>query len=210
MITLYGMPRSRSLRVSWLLEELGLDWQYHYVDFAKGYNRSPDFLAINPGGKVPALTDGNICLTESAAICHYLAEKYGEGAWLPKPATAASACYHRWYSFIITELEQPLWSIGKHKFALPKEHRIGEMLQTAGWEFEKAARLAEQMLPDSSYLTGETPTVVDILLAHTLNWAVGFSLPLPEKLEAYRQRLSARPAMKAGLAKETSAADKGD
>jgi len=208
MITLYGVPRTRSLRVSWLLEELGLEWDYQFIDFASGYNRSPEFLAINPCGKVPALVDGELCLTESAGICQFLAERYGKEQWLPAPGSEAAANYHRWFSFIITELEQPLWNRGKHKFALPEEHRVEGMLLTAEWEFEQAANIAENWLPDTPYLTGDQPTVVDILLAHTLNWAANWSIPLPTKLNAFRKRMSSRPALAAALSKEMAGAGK--
>ncbi|MCG7500204.1 glutathione S-transferase family protein [Vibrio sp. Of7-15] len=204
MITLYGIPRSRSLRVSWLLEELQLDWSYKFINFSQGENRAPDFLAISPEGKVPALQDGDLHLNESAAICLYLAEKYGQGKWLPASGSADSARHHQWVSFIISELEQALWSIGKHKFALPKEQRIPEMLATAQWEFNKAATTASGRLPSSTYLFGESPQVADVLLCHTLNWAVKFEQVLPENLETYRQTMSARSAMKKALEKEQS------
>ncbi|MGF1718386.1 glutathione S-transferase family protein [Photobacterium chitinilyticum] len=204
MITLYGYPRTRSLRVSWLLEELGLEWQYHLVNFAKGEHKSAEYLALCPQGKVPTLHDKNIVLTESAAICLYLAEKYGKH-WLPKPATAEAAKQLEWISFIITELEQPLWSMGKHKFALPKPIRLPEMLSVASWEFKKAIQTAETWLPASEFLIGNFPTVADILLTHTLNWAVKFDQKLPPKLEKYRQHMSGRPALLRALTQEQQA-----
>lgn len=204
MITLYGYPRTRSLRVSWLLEELGLDWQYHLVNFAKGDHKSADYLALCPQGKVPTLHDENIVITESAAICLYLAEKYGK-RWLPKSATAESAKHLEWISFIITELEQPLWSMGKHKFALPEPIRLPEMISVANWEFKKAVLTAESWLPATEFLTGNFPTVADILLTHTLNWAVKFDQKLPPKLEKYRQHMSRRPALLRALNQEQQA-----
>lgn len=206
MITLYGIPRSRSLRVSWTLEELELDWQFHYINFAKGDSRHPDFLAVNPCGKVPALVDDGFAITESAAIALYLAEKYGEGKLLPKAGTHESALHHKWISFITCELEQPLWSIGKHKFALPQEQRLPEMLSVAKWEFDKAAAIAEQWLGESEFLLGDELTVADILLGHTLLWATRFEQDIPPKLTAYRDRITARPAMARGLAKEEAGA----
>ncbi|WP_432454129.1 MULTISPECIES: glutathione S-transferase family protein [unclassified Agarivorans] len=201
MITLYGTPRSRSLRVSWLLEELNLEWHYHYIDFQAGEHHGEEYLAINPCGKVPALKDDQLVISESAAICLYLAEKYGPQL-LPQPATAAAALHHRWLSFIISELEQGLWSIGKHRFALPEAQRIPEMVEVATWEFAKAAAIAEQWLPEQDYLLGEQFSVADILLCHTLNWAMSFQQTLPTKLMAYRKRVSQRPALNRGLEKE--------
>ncbi|WP_026971840.1 glutathione S-transferase family protein [Aliagarivorans marinus] len=201
MITLYGTPRTRSLRVSWLLEELGIDWSYHYVDLAAGEHRGEAYLSINPCGKVPALSDGDMVMTESAAICYYLAEKYGPHL-LPEPGSSAAALHHRWVSFTICELEQPLWSMGKHRFGLPEKHRIPEMQGCAEWEFAKACQIAENWLPNSKFLLGDHLSVADILLAHTLNWAVSFQQTLPEGLMAYRKAMSRRQALHRGLEKE--------
>ncbi|KLV06263.1 glutathione S-transferase [Photobacterium aquae] len=204
MITLYGYPRTRSLRVSWLLEELGLDWQYQLVDFSHNAHRSAPYLALNRQGKVPCLNDDGIVITESAAICFYLAERYGPH-WLPEPGTADSAKHHEWVCFTTTELEQPLWSMGKHRFALPEAIRLPEMLSVASWEFKRALQTAESRLGETGYLFGKFPTVADIILAHTLNWAAKFDQKLPEKLEKYRQFISKRPALSRALDRETRA-----
>lgn len=201
MITLYGTPRSRALRVSWLLEELGIDWTFSFINFSKGDNRSDSFLALNPSGKIPVITDEDLVLTESAAISQYLAEKYGNGRFLPTPGTASAGHYHQWVSFIICELEQPLWTMGKHKFALPDEQRQPNILPVAKWEFDKAATLAEAMMSDTHYLLGDELSVADILLAHTLMWATVFEQTLPPKLTAFRDRLQTRPALAKALAK---------
>ncbi|MEC4728185.1 glutathione S-transferase family protein [Shewanella sp. D64] len=207
MIKLYGVPRSRSLRVSWMLEELGLDWQYHFINFAKGDSRSEAFLAINPCGKVPALVENDLVITESAAIVLYLAEKYGDGNLLPQRGSNASALHHQWVSFITCELEQPLWTIGKHKFALPEELRQQSMFAVAKWEFDKAAAIAENWLPDSEFLLGDKLSAADILLGHTLLWATRFEQDIPPKLAAYRDRVTSRPAMTKALEKEMAGAE---
>lgn len=204
MVTLYGYPRTRSLRVSWLLEELGLEWLYQLVDFNHNEHRSPQFLARNPAGKVPCLIDDQTVVTESAAICLYLAEKYGQH-WLPKPGTAEAALHHEWISFITTELEQPLWTMGKHRFALPEKIRLPEMLPVATWEFKKAVQIAESRFNQAAYLLGQFPTVADILLTHTLNWAVKFDQKIPPKLEKYRQFVNRRPALARALNLEQQA-----
>ncbi|MGB0893638.1 MAG: glutathione S-transferase family protein [Parashewanella sp.] len=201
MITLYGTPKSRALRVSWLLEELELDWKFEYIDFAAGDNRSKAFLALNPSGKIPVITDGDNVLFESAAICLYLAEKYGNGRLLPRAGTASSGKHHQWMSFITTELEQALWSMGKHKFALPEEVRVKELLPTAVWEFNKAAALAENMMPETEFLLGEELTVADIMLAQTLLWATVFEQHIPAKLAAFRDKMQQRISFTQALKK---------
>ncbi|MCM2680066.1 glutathione S-transferase family protein [Echinimonas agarilytica] len=200
MITLYGSPRSRSLRVSWCLEELGLEWVYKRVDLSKGEHRSEGYLAMNPNGKVPMLTDDDLVLSESFAICMYLAETYGNGKLLPT-SVADKGRHHQWLSLITCELEQPLWTMGKHKFALPEPQRVEPMLEVAEWEFEKICNELEPRMPDTDSLFDEF-TVADILLTQTLNWAVKFGQPLPPKLAAYRKRNSQRPALSLALDKE--------
>ena len=201
-ITLYGSPMSRSLRVSWMLEELELDWRYHYVDFKTGAHQAPDYLAVNPAGKVPALRDDDLVIIESSAICLYLAERYGAGRYLPPQGSHASGLHHQWISFIISELEQALWSMGKHRFALPKDWRIAQMLDIAPMEFDRAIKVAEGWIPDDGYLLGEQPMVADILLAHTLNWARSFKQTLPPKATAFCDRVSSRPQLAAAMARE--------
>jgi glutathione S-transferase len=203
MITLYGTPRSRALRVSWTLEELGLDWQFSFINFSKGDNRSEGFAALNPSGKIPVITDDDLVVTESAAIVSYLAEQYGQGALLPASTAskAERALFHQWYSFIICELEQPLWSMGKHKFALPEAQRLSAMRDVAAWEFDKAAAIAEAWMPERGFLLGEEFTIIDILLCHTLMWATVFEQSIPPKLAAYRDRLQLRPALISALNK---------
>jgi glutathione S-transferase len=207
MITLYGTQKSRALRVSWLLEELGIAWQFYAIDFANGEHKGDAFLALNPSGKMPVLTEGDFVLSESAAIMRYLAEKYGQGKWLPKPGTQESAIHERWMSFVISELEQPIWSIAKHRFALPKELRVDTMFTVAKWEFDQAAAIAETWIPESGFVCGSEPMVADILLSQTLGWALGFKQDIPPKLSAYRDRLKQRPALAAALAKTVALAD---
>ncbi|MCL2915852.1 glutathione S-transferase family protein [Shewanella corallii] len=208
MITLYGIPRSRSLRISWILEELELDWNYQFIDFAQGDNRNPEFLAISPEGKVPALKDDGLVMTESAAIAYHLAEKYGNGDLLPAPGSDESALHHQWMSFIVTELEQPLWTMGKHKFALPEAYRHREFLGVAVFEFDKAAAIAEGWMPDSAFLLGEEISIADIMLAQTLMWASRFEQKIPPKLSAYMERMSKRASFTAALNKELAGAGK--
>ncbi|WP_282166309.1 glutathione S-transferase family protein [Shewanella japonica] len=200
-IILYGTPRSRALRVSWLLEELGVEWEFRFLNFAKGDNRSEAFLNLNPSGKMPVISDGDFVMTESAAILQYLAEKYGKGKFLPEPGSKQAGLHHRWVSFVICELEQPLWSMGKHRFALPEEQRLDAMLPVAKFEFDKAANIAELWVPETGYVCGDELTIADILLTQTLLWATVFEQTIPPKLAAYRDRVKQRPAMTSALEK---------
>ena len=121
-----------------------------------------------PAGKVPTLVDGNLVITESAAICLYIGDKFRESRLVPQIGTAERAECYRWISFPISELEQPLWTIAKHRFVLPEEKRVPATLQTAFWEFSVAAGVLATGIADRPYATGEIFTAADILLGHTL------------------------------------------
>lgn len=195
MIKLYGNPRSRSNRVHWTLEELGGPYEFYELDFSKGDHRSPFFLELNPAGKIPALQDGDFVLTESGAICNYLAEKFPAKNLIPKSGTRERGIYDQWLMFVLTELEQPLWTAGKHRFALPKDKRLPAIEETARWEFSRAVKLLSQGLGDHEYLAGDHFSVVDILTAHTLRWAKGFKFDLEyANVETLLERLEQRPA----------------
>lgn len=204
MMKLYGMPKTRSSRITWALEEVGADYQFVSVNLVKGEGQTPEFLALNPGGKVPVLVDGDLVLTESAAICTYLGDRFPETGLVPRPGTAERALYDQWCFFVLTELEQPLWTIGKHKFALPEERRVPEIKDTAVWEFQRAAALLAKGLEGKSYLVGDSFTMADLLAAHTLTWARSARiLHKIDLLEDYRQQQLSRDAFSRALAAET-------
>lgn len=203
MITLYGFPNSRSLRIAWMLEELGVDYQYERIDLSKGEGQSPEYRAINPAGKVPALRDGDFVLTESGAIISYLGDKSGIRTLVPEPGTPLRGKYEQWCHFSMSELEQPLWTIGKHKFALPAEHRVPEIFPTASWEFQKALALLSEGLGDKPFILGEDFSGADIMLSHTLLWASAFKQPLEaDNLKSYLQRTQARPSLERARERE--------
>lgn len=195
VLKLYACANSRSLRAAWALEEAGADYEYVPVDLFKGEGRTPQFLALNPAGKVPVLVDGDLTLTESAAIVAYIGDKFPASGLLPSASAARADCL-RWMFYATTELEQPLWSIAKHRFALPKEKRIAGMEDTARWEFAAAARVLNGALGKRTFICGDAFTGADILLGHTLAWARSAKVALESPaLTAYLERLYARPAL---------------
>jgi glutathione S-transferase len=183
------------LRAAWALEEAGADYEYVLVDLFKGAARTPEFLALNAGGKLPVLVDDVLALTESAAIIAYIGDKFPESRLVPEAVTARADCL-RWMFFATTELEQPLWTIAKHRFALPKDKRVPGIEDTARWEFAIAAGLVDEALKDRAYICGDAFTGADILLVHTLVWARSAKVALDStRLAAYVARLLTRPAL---------------
>jgi glutathione S-transferase len=171
----------------------------------KGESHSAEYRAINPGCKVPSLSDGELTLTESAAIVTYLGDQYGDGTLVPTSGNVDRARYDQWQSFAISELEQPLWTMGKHKFALPADRRVPEIMETAAWEFQKALKLLSNGLGNQDYILGSQFTGADILLGHTLFWGLGFKQPVEqENLKDYINRLKERPARMQAVEKENA------
>ena len=201
---LYGFSQSRSFRALWALEESGLDYEYIAVNFGSEEgplgSKSPEYMAINPQGKVPTLVDGSLTLTESGAMLNHIARKAPEKNLIPLHNEALLAYYDEILFFVLSDLEQPLWTNGKHRFALPEQQRIPEMLETANWEFAKAQRALHYHLEGRDFVVGDIFTAADILVAHTVNWADRFNFEVDAELLAYRDAHYQRPAAQKALA----------
>lgn len=205
MITVYGYANTRSIRVMWALEEVGADYEYVSVDLLAGAAQQPDYLALNVGGKVPTLIDNGFVLTESAAICTYIGDRFPEANLTPPANTQERATYNQWCYFVLSELEQPLWTIAKHRFALPKRHRVPEVIETARWEFAVALSVLAAGLGQHTYMIDNRFSAADILIGHTLAWAQTCELPLESaNLCAYAQRVWDRPALARAKRRERS------
>lgn len=196
---LYGMAQSRSFRALWALEESGLAYEYVPVKLLASATepdstQNPDYLALNVQGKVPTLMDGDFVLTESAAIVNHIGRSAPAAGLLPIDDPKLMARYDELLFFILAELEQPLWSNGKHRFALPETQRIPQMLETAKFEFAKAIKTLDHLLGNREYAIGDRFTMADILLAQTFNWAIRFQFDVPAHYVALRERHYQRPA----------------
>ena len=103
-LKIYGIPMSRAFRVLWMANELGLDYENVPIHFADSSSKTPEYLAINPNGKIPAIEDGGLKLWESMAINLYLAKKHDKGLWLNSPETEAQAT--QWSVWVMAEVEK--------------------------------------------------------------------------------------------------------
>lgn len=171
MLKLYGRFPTRSNRAHWALEELEVPYEFYQLDFAAGDSRSSFFLKLNPGGKIPVLQDGDLVISESGAICNYLGDKFSDSGLTPTGGTADRAKYDQWMFFVQSELEQPMWTKAKHKFALPKAQRIEGLNPTVEWEFDRAAEILSHGLGQNEFILGDRFTMADIMITHTLGWA---------------------------------------
>jgi glutathione S-transferase len=192
---LYGHANTRSDRAAWALEEAGAEWTFEEVDLYTGAGRRPPYIDLNPGGKVPTLVDGDFVLTESAAIVTYVADRFPAAGLVPAAGTRDRARYDQWCFFVIGELEQPLWTIMRHRAALPPKHRVPQVMETAAWEWTVVAKVLAKGLQGREHIVGDRFTMADLLVGHTLAWARAFGQPLGhDVLEVYAERVLARPA----------------
>lgn len=192
---LYGYRNGRTFRALWALEEIGAQYEYVEIDLMRGEAREPKFLEINPAGKVPVLDDDETIITESAAICMHLAEKHPQSRLLPAAGTLERSQCYKWTSYVLTELDAPLWTIAKHRFALPRERRVPAVIETTSWEFRTAVKILAAGLGYRRYLVGDCLTVADIVAGHTLSWAKSTRIALgSDHLERYLDSLMARDA----------------
>ena len=190
---LYGFGPTRSLRALWGLKELDADFEFVPVNLSAGAHKHPDFLRLNPAGKVPVLVDGDLVLTESAAIVMYLAEKYRDKGLIPADLKERALAY-RWIMFAVTELEQPLWRIARHTFIYPEDKRLPADIALAKQEFAAMAEVLDRHLEGRQFIVGDRITIADCVTAYLIDWANEQQLidGYPQ-LRAYLRRMYERP-----------------
>src|ERR1041385_2736111 len=190
---LYEFGPTRAIRVRWTLQELGVDFESIHVDLLAGEHRRPEFLKINPAGKLPVLIDGDFVLTESVAIVLYLGEKYPEKGLLPS-RIEARAQVNRWLLFAATALEKPLGRIPRDTSLYPEEEQLPKDVRLAGRDFQEMAAVLEKHMQGRQFVAADRVTVADFVIAYTLDWGNEAKLlgDFPQ-LVAYVERMYARP-----------------
>ena len=198
MIKLYHLPRTRSVRIIWLLEELGLDYE---VEVLTGDTKSaPAFLKISPFGKVPAIEDGDLVLTESVAIVQYILSEYGKGRLHPPVDSKDYAKFLQWLNFGEATLMQPIAEVIVNKLFRPEEHQHQFSIDNGTKNFSDMARVIDGVLANSDYLVGDAFTAADIVTGYSLNVAdmLGLISAIDDiaHLHDYIDRLRSREAFK--------------
>jgi len=203
---LYGFAGTRSQRALWGLNEVDADFEYVSVNLLAGEHKRPEFLRINPAGRVPVLVDGDQIIPESAAIVLYLADKYPEKALLPVDLKERAQVY-RWTLFAVTELEQPLWRITRHSFLSPADKRSPADIALAREDFATMAEVLDKHLEGREFIVGDRLTVADCVTVYLIDWANEVHLldAFP-RLQAYLERLYARPEAPQRIADARNAA----
>jgi glutathione S-transferase len=205
MLKLYGAPPTRALRVIWLLNELGLEYEMHPVDILAGETKSEDFRARNPAAKLPVLVDGSFTITESSAIQLYLAEKHPEAGFIPDNREDRAQMY-RWIFFLVTEIEQPLWRIARNTVLYPEEKRSSQDIKIARQEGKDMAAVLERHMKEREFIVGDRLSVADFNAAYTLDWANEEKmLADAPRLSEFVERMYARPTAPIRIAKALAA-----
>ncbi len=191
MIKLYGVPRSRTARAIWMLEELQIPYENVPVSFIEE-SRKPEYMKINPNGHIPALQDGDLTLFESLAINLYLARKYDKGLW-PKTIEGEAKAY-QWSIWAMTELEEPLLTVLLNRAFLPETQRDAKKADEAAERVKTPLKVLEGQLT-GDYLGGKDFTVADLNVASVLSWAPlgGLDLSIVPKSQTWLGRCTARP-----------------
>lgn len=201
MISIYHAPLTRSIRVVWLCEELGLAYERVPVDFSAEYRATPEWRSMNPVGKVPVMLDDDFKMFESGAMVEYLLDRYGEGRLQPRPGTTAHGTFLQWCWFAEATFARPLGEIVNHRREFPGEQEskaaIREM-QSRAWLCVEAL---DEALAGSPYLLGDGFSAADIMNGYSLMLAERLvSADFPANVAGYWQRLSTRPAYVAATA----------
>ena len=189
-LVLYTHPMSRGRIVRWMLEEIGQPYRTEVIDYGPKM-KSPEYLAINPMGKVPAVRHGKVVVTECAAICAYLADAFPTANLAPPPGDPARAPFYRWMFFapgLSTAVTNK--TLG---FQVPKE-RMGMV----GWgTMDDVLTALESAVAGREYIAGDRFSAADVYVGSHLMWGMQFgTLEKRKAFEDYVARLVTRPAAK--------------
>lgn len=189
-LILYHAVPSRSSIVHWMLEELGHPYELRLVDLKKEENREPDFLAVNPMGKVPALRHDGVVVTEAAAICCHLADAFPEAGLSFPVGDPRRGPYLRWLFFAPACIEPAMTDMALKREAPPRS-------MVGYGDFDTLVSVLVSAVEDGPYLFGDAFTAADVVLGSTLRWAMRFGL-MPERdaFTRYTEHLDARPALR--------------
>jgi glutathione S-transferase len=195
-IKIYGPAASRASRALWIVHELGIPFEHIPIEMKD--LKGPDYLKVNPNGKVPTLVDGDYKLFESMAINLYLAAKHAKDGFFPATLEEQALCY-QWSFWGMTELEKSLLTILIDKFMTPPDKRKPEAVAEAEKALPKPFGVLNAALQGRDYLLGSTFTVADLNLAAICSWSRPIKLDLGAypNVAAWLERCLARPAYKA-------------
>lgn len=199
-VTFFHAPNSRSGGARALLEELGVPFDMHVLNLKKGEQRQPEYLAVNPMGKVPAIRHGDALVTEQSAVFMYLGDLYPEAGLAPAIGDPLRGPYLRWLVFYGSCFEPAVLDKSMQREPAPAS--------TCGYgDFDTMLKTLTDQLDKGLYLLGDTFSAADVLYGLALNWMIQFKL-VPELpvIRAYIDRVTSRPAMQRAAAADDALA----
>lgn len=201
-LRIYGVARTRAFRALWITRELGLAHEHLPIEIGDAGARTPEFLALNPNGRLPVIVDGDFVLSESLAITLYLAKKYSSGKLYPTSLEAEARAW-QWSFWAIAEVDRGvnIWSL--HAVRLPPAERDIKLRNEALEVIAPPFRVLDAALANNPYLLGAEFTVADLNVAAVISRAVDMDLSAWPNLEAWLLRCLDRPAARAALALKT-------
>lgn len=194
-IIFHHAPMSRSNIVSWMLEELGVPYEIKALSLDRGDHKKPDYLAVNPMGKVPAIEHKGVTITEAAAICAYLADEFPAAKLAVPIGDPRRGLYFKWLFFGPSCLEQAIIDrMHNRPLVAPRASSYGE--------YDTVMDTIAQGLSPGPFLLGDQFTAADVVLGSGMQWGT-FMKAVPERPEftAYLGRLRQRPALQRDFAK---------
>ncbi len=203
-LKIYGIARTRAFRALWIAKELGLDYEHDPVEIGTDGARRPEFLAINPNGRLPAIDDDGFVLFESLAITLYLAKKYSLGRLYPGTLEGEARTW-QWSLWALNEVDRGvnIWSL--HAVRLPPADRDAIKLAEALAVLVAPFKVLDTAVAQRPYLIGNDFTVADLNVAAVISRAIDMDLSGSPNLGAWLRRCLERPAARAALALKAKA-----
>lgn len=198
MITIWG--EGRGFRVVWLLEEMGLAYRLRDVDLLKGAQNDPEFMAVNPGGFIPALTEGDVTMVESIAIMEYLLASHGPSPLAPATQDPSFPAYQQFLHLGEAGLAASMYFVNGARNIAPPDQRDNWSARQAQSVFDSRLRLVTRQLAQAPYMAGEAFTAADISVTYALQFATrNGGVILGEAEQAYVARTSGRDAYRRAM-----------
>jgi glutathione S-transferase len=197
-LKIYGTAASRAARPLWVANELGLAYEHIPLPYLGGATRTPEFLKVNPNGRIPVVDDDGVLVWESMACTLYLAGRFfgNDGLSLAAQSHAERAEILRWSFWVVTECEKDALIFLVHAMLMPPERRKPQLAEESLRHLAGPLRILDQHLQGRAYLAGERFTVADICVASVLAWLEGATDLMAQcpQVRDWLQRCLARPA----------------
>ncbi len=203
-LQIYGIARTRAFRPLWIAMELGIDYEHFPIEIGDTGAKTPEFLKLNPNGRLPVIVDDGFVLFESLAITMYLAKKHANGSLYPGTLEQEARCW-QWTMWALTEVDRGvnIWSL--HAVRLPEAERDATKRAEALKVIAKPFAVLDAALSHQLYLLGDECTVADLNVAAVISRAIDMDLSAVPHLEAWLTRCLDRPAAQQALALKTKA-----